>query len=157
MTKKIIYDLNAILELLPHREPFLFVDCITEFRLNKKIKSEKYISSKMPFFKGHFPSEPIMPGVLITDALAQTSGLLWGFSKKETAVASQDNECVIFYLASDHMKYLKPVRPDSTLVMESSFQENFGALFKYKVAAFVKRDIVAKGEITLAIQGINVQ
>lgn len=151
MTKKIIYDLPEILELLPHREPFLFVDCITEFKLNRKIVASKFISHDMPFFKGHFPSEPIMPGVLITDALAQTSGLLWGFTKKQSQESEECN--AIFFLASDHMKYLKPVRPDTDLILESVFLESFGALFKYKVAAFVDNIAVAKGELTLAIQG----
>lgn len=152
MARKIIYELSDILELLPHRDPFLFVDCITEFKVNKKIVANRYLRPDEPFFKGHFPSEPIMPGVLITDALAQTSGLLWGFTKKESQESSEKEKASIFYLASDHMKYLKPVRPGATLVLESVFQESFGALYNYKVAAFVDNVAVAKGSITLAIQ-----
>lgn len=152
MADKIIYELSDILELLPHRDPFLFVDCITEFKLNKKIVANRYLRPDEPFFKGHFPSEPIMPGVLITDALAQTSGLLWGFTKKESSESAAKENTTIFYLASDHMKYIKLVRPDTTLVLESIFLESFGGLYKYKVAAFVNNITVAKGDITLAIQ-----
>ncbi|NLL11861.1 MAG: 3-hydroxyacyl-ACP dehydratase FabZ [Fibrobacter sp.] len=152
MAKKIIYDLSDILELLPHREPFLFVDNIIEFKPNKKIVATRYLRHDEPHFKGHFPSEPIMPGVLMTDALAQTSGLLWGFTKKETKGTSDDQECSIFYLASDQMKFMKPVNPGMTLILESVFLESFGALYKYKVAAFVNNITVAKGFITLAIQ-----
>jgi len=152
MATKIIYDLPDILELLPHREPFLFVDNIIEFKLNKKIVATRYLRHDEPHFKGHFPSEPIMPGVLMTDALAQTSGLLWGFSKKESKGASDDQECTIFYLASDQMKFLKPVKPGMTLVLESVFLESFGALYKYKVEALVNNKTVAKGIIVLAIQ-----
>lgn len=152
MTKKIIYDLCDILKLLPHREPFLFVDNIVEFKLNKKIVATRYLRPDEPYFKGHFPTEPIMPGVLMTDALAQTSGLLWGFTKKETKGSSDDQDCSIFYLASDQMKYMKPVKPGTTLFLESIFLESFGLLYKYKVAALVNNVVVAKGFITLAIQ-----
>lgn len=151
MEKKAIYNISDIMELLPHREPFLFVDSIIEFKLNKKIVGTRYLREDEPFFKGHFPSEPIMPGVLITDALAQTSGLLWGFTKKESNGSSEEKSS-IFYLASDQMKYMKPVRPGSTIILESMFLESFGALYKYKVAAFVDKTTVAKGFLTLAIQ-----
>lgn len=152
MRNKIIYDLSDVMELLPHRDPFLFVDCITEFKPNRKIVANRFLRHDEPFFKGHFPSEPIMPGVLITDALAQTSGLLWGFTKKESEKSSDNDKKSIFYLATDNMKYLKPVRPGSDLVLESSFLENFGVLYKYKVGAFVDNITVAKGFLTLAIQ-----
>ena len=76
MQKKILYDTKDIMALLPHRPPFLFVDYVTSFTCNKRIVTEKYLCEDEPFFEGHFPQKPIMPGVLVTDALAQTSGLL---------------------------------------------------------------------------------
>lgn len=152
MAKKIIFDISDIMELLPHRDPFLFVDSIVEFKPDRKIVANRYLRPDEPFFKGHFPSEPIMPGVLMTDALAQTSGLLWGFTKKVSKDSSDDEKKAIFYLATDNMKYLKPVRPGADLVLESVFMENFGLLYKYKVAAFVNNITVAKGSLTLAIQ-----
>ncbi len=151
MEKKEVFGLPQILELLPHREPFLFVDSIIDFKPNKRITATRLVRPDEPFFKGHFPFEPIMPGVLITDALAQTSGLLWGFTEKEAGsdrVAGQ----TVFFLATDSIKYVKPVRPGETLVLVSAFIDSFGKLFKYKVEALVNNKTVCKGNLTLAIQ-----
>lgn len=151
MAKKVIFDLPEILKLLPHREPFLFVDNIIEFKPNKRIAATRFVRPDEPFFKGHFPFEPIMPGVLITDALAQTSGLLWGFTEKESGSDRKEGQTV-FFLASDNIKYVKPVRPGETLILESTFIDSFGKLFKYKVEALVNNKTVCKGNLTLAIQ-----
>lgn len=82
MPEKNVFTIEDIRAILPHRPPFLFVDKVTNLIPDKSIIAERKISPNEFFFKGHFPQKPIMPGVLITDALAQTSGLLWGLSKK---------------------------------------------------------------------------
>ena len=76
------FTMEDILAILPHRPPFLFVDRVIKLVPDREIVAERAIRSDEPFFAGHFPGKPVMPGVLVTDALAQTSGLLWGLSKK---------------------------------------------------------------------------
>ena len=153
MSKNIIYDTEAIKEILPHRPPFLFVDHVVSFTPDKKIETERYLHGDEPFFKGHFPEKPIMPGVLVTDALAQTSGLLWGFSKKaaESETRSETPPPEIFFLAAANMKYLNPAYPGETLHLTSYAEKNFGTLYTYNVEASVKQKMIAKGKLTLAM------
>ena len=110
MSEKNVFTIEDIRAILPHRPPFLFVDKVTNLIPDKSIIAERKISPDEFFFKGHFPQKPIMPGVLITDALAQTSGLLWGLSKKKQPDKhSKDPE--LFYLAAADMKYVSPALP----------------------------------------------
>ena len=150
MTVKSVYGLDDILSILPHRPPFLFVDRVIKLIPDKEIAAERLLRDDEPFFTGHFPQKHIMPGVLVTDALAQTSGLLWGFSKKALgAVLAKEPE--IFFLASANMKFVNPSFPGETLTLFARFERSFGALFSYTVEAHVKRKLVAKGNLTLAM------
>jgi 3-hydroxyacyl-[acyl-carrier-protein] dehydratase len=149
MDKKTIFSLDEILQILPHREPFLFVDRVTRFVPEKMIMAERTIRSDEPWFKGHFPQKAIMPGALILDALAQTSGLLLGFSKKakDEATTSQSQ---IFYLASSNIKFIASAYPGETLDLIAQADNNFGALYSYTVEALVGRKTIAKGTLVLA-------
>jgi 3-hydroxyacyl-[acyl-carrier-protein] dehydratase len=141
---------DVILSILPHRPPFLFVDRVIKLVVDKEITAERLIRDEEPFFTGHFPQKHIMPGVLVTDALAQTCGLLWGLSKKVSgAVLAKEPE--IFFLASSTMKFVNPSFPGETLTLCAWFERSFGSLFSYSVEAFVKRKVVAKGNLTLAM------
>lgn len=154
MSKGILFNINEIMAILPHRPPFLFVDHVTSMIAQVKIETERYIRADEPFFAGHFPSKPIMPGVLVTDALAQTSGLLWGFSKKQATPADQretESEPEIFFLAAVNIKYVNPAYPGDTLCMISYAEGNFGQFYTYAVEAMVKRNVIAKGKLTLAM------
>ncbi len=144
------YGLEDILSILPHRPPFLFVDKVTKLVPDKEIVAERAIRDDEPFFKGHFPQKHIMPGVLVMDALAQTSGLLWGLSKKATG-AVLTKEPRIFFLASSTIKFVNPSFPGETLTLLAWFERSFGQLFSYSVEAIVKRKVVAKGSLTLAM------
>lgn len=151
MTTQSVYGLDDILSILPHRPPFLFVDRVTKLVPDKEIAAERLVRDDEPFFTGHFPQKHIMPGVLVTDALAQTAGLLWGLSKKVSgAVLAKEPE--IFFLASSTMKFVNPSFPGETLTLCAWFERSFGALFSYSVEAFVKRKVVAKGNLTLAMR-----
>ncbi|MGD9200961.1 MAG: 3-hydroxyacyl-ACP dehydratase FabZ family protein [Chitinispirillia bacterium] len=153
MSRTILFGPKEILAILPHRPPFLFVDYVTGFTENVMIKTERFIHEDEFFFKGHFPQKPIMPGVLVTDALAQTSGLLWGFSKQKKGKTGNNGKTDInnFLLVSVNMKYKSPSHPGDILKMKSFFKKRFGSLYLYNVEAVVKRNIIAKGEITLAL------
>ena len=148
------FTLEEILEILPHRPPFLFVDKVTKLVPNKLIVTERFIRPDEPFFAGHFPQKAIMPGVLVMDGLAQTCGLLWGFSKQLRGGAASDL-AEIFFLAASNMKFVNPAYPGDTLKMTARAEGNFGALHTYEVEAMSKRKIIAKGSLTLALmQGL---
>ncbi len=159
MPKNILFTLVDIKRVLPHRPPFLFIDQVTHFKQHERIETERYLREDEPFFAGHFPNMPIMPGVLVTDALAQTSGLLWGFSKQQDALENGDPAAEktqeIFFLAAANIKYTNPAYPGDTLQMTSYADKNFGALYTYTVEAVVKRKVIAKGRLTLAMMKGN--
>lgn len=144
---------DDILEILPHRPPFLFVDRVVKLIPDKSIITERDMLPDEPHFAGHFPGKPIMPGVLVTDALAQTSGLLYGFTKQIlSTVDSEKEHHEIFFLAAANMKYTHPAEPPSTLRMTAVKDVTFGAFYTYIVEASVGRHLIAKGTLTLAIR-----
>ena len=149
MNKKTVFGLDEILEIIPHRPPFLFVDRVIKFVPDTIIVAERTLRAEEPWFKGHFPQKAIMPGVLVLDALAQTSGLLLGFSKKATG-APEGEPPKLFYLASSNIKFLAPAYPGETLQLIAETKEKFAALHSYLVETIVGRKIVAKGTLTLA-------
>ncbi len=154
MPRKTIYTLEEVCAILPHRAPFLFVDRVIGFSPDRMIETERQLHEKEPFFAGHFPGMPIMPGVLVTDALAQTCGLLFGFSRMEAMKKENrkpDKPQEIFFLAAANIKFINPSYPGDTLLMSARPENNFGQLFTYEVEAVVKRKVIAKGRLTLAM------
>ena len=149
MPKKTVFGLSEIQEILPHRPPFLFVDRVVKFIPNKMIVAERKIDAQEPWFKGHFPQKAIMPGALVLDALAQTSGLLLGFSKK-TANDTTAATSGLFYLASSNIKFLTTAFPGETLELIAETNDRFGGLYSYQVEALVGRKVIAKGTLVLA-------
>jgi len=137
-----------IKEILPHRQPFLFVDKILEYINGQSIVAEKYISTQEAFFKGHFPSRPIMPGVLISEALAQTCGILVGLTIK-TKNLNNNAKLPAFALTSINIKFRQAVLPESRLVMQAMLQKRFGGLFRFSVKATVNQEVVAEGILSL--------
>jgi 3-hydroxyacyl-[acyl-carrier-protein] dehydratase len=149
MDKKTIFGLNEILEIIPHRPPFLFVDRVVKFIPDKIIVAERRIEAQEPWLKGHFPQKAIMPGALVLDALAQTSGLLLGFTNKTTGDMSIARS-QLFFLASSTIKFPAAAYPGETLELIAENKDRFGGLYSYQVEAIVGRRIIAKGTLTLA-------
>lgn len=149
MTSQAIIEQKEIEEFLPHRAPFLFVDRVLELTPHRHIIAERTLRPDEPHFEGHFPGKPIMPGVLITEALAQTAGLLLALT------AQADGEDVrgrIFYLAKSATKWLRPVTPNTVLKLAASFQKVTPKLISFEVRAFTDdhRKDVAVGSLVLA-------
>jgi 3-hydroxyacyl-[acyl-carrier-protein] dehydratase len=145
-----LYDISVIEKMLPHRKPFLFVDRVIKFKAEKKIIAEKYLSPDEWFFAGHFPERPIMPGVLISEALAQTAGLLLGLTRKQKVHSMNQKNPNLFFLANVNMKFSTPAKPGDTLRLEASLKKKYGRLFFFGVAAYVVSRQIAKGTLTLA-------
>ena len=138
---------QEIMQILPHRDPFLFVDRVLELQVDEQVLAQRVLREEEPHFAGHFPNRAIMPGVLITEALAQTSGLLLALSAMERGERPQGD---IFYLARADMKWTEPVTPGETLLLEARLQRNLGPLTAFKVRAYTRKKDVASGNLTLA-------
>ncbi len=137
-----MFDKEEIKKRLPHRDPFLFVDSVDEFTAGKSIVARFEARAELDFFRGHFPQKAIMPGVLMVEALAQTSGLIISFSDMSSGG--------IFYLASSNIKFLEVVEPDVSLELHSTLERSFNGLFQFSVEAVANGKVAARGSIVLA-------
>jgi 3-hydroxyacyl-[acyl-carrier-protein] dehydratase len=144
------FELQDILPILPHRAPFLFVDRVLEIEPGQRILAERALRPEEPYFAGHFPGRPLMPGVLVTEALAQTSGLLLGLSDKLGGVPPPV-EPRNFVLARTSLKFTHPAVPGDVLQLRSALERNFAGLFRFEVEACAGRQVVASGSLTLAL------
>lgn len=142
------FDENRIFQILPHREPFLFVDRIVDFSGEDRIETEFKLSPDLVFFKGHFPGQPIMPGVLVTEALAQTCGLLIGLKYAH----DEEKKDARYFLARSEMKFIQPAYPGERLDMDAALGKAFGTLFRFDVTAAVGDRRIAAGTLSLAEQ-----
>ena len=125
-------NIDEILEYLPHRYPFLLVDRVTEVEKGKSIKGYKNISFNESFFQGHFPNNPIMPGVLIVEAMAQTAACM-----VSVTLGGDTDDKLVFFTTIDKVKFRKPVRPGSVLKLHIEKVSAKGPLWKFKGFATV--------------------
>jgi 3-hydroxyacyl-[acyl-carrier-protein] dehydratase len=133
-------DILEIMEMMPHRYPFLLLDRILIFS-EDEIVGLKNVTINEPFFQGHFPAHPVMPGVLIIEALAQAGGL-WAFSHAPTKERS-----AVYLMGLDKVRFRKPVRPGDQLILKLRLIKQRGVVFKMKGEAFVDNQLVAEAEI----------
>ncbi|MBN1849279.1 MAG: 3-hydroxyacyl-ACP dehydratase FabZ [Deltaproteobacteria bacterium] len=143
------YNLSVIQDILPHRSPFLFVDRVLEIEFGKRIIAEKDLTPDAFFFTGHFPGRPVMPGVLVVEALAQASGLLLGLTWRQSRKPFYRPDKEMF-LANVNVKFISTSGPGDTLRLQAAVRKAFGRLFSFDVTAFVKGHQTAKGSLTLA-------
>jgi len=135
-------NIEEIKKILPHREPFLFVDEILEMG-DKRIVAKRYISENEYFFKGHFPSEPIMPGVLIVEALAQTGGVM---------LLRKYPGAIPLFMGIDKARFRKIVKPGDTLIMEVELLQERGTIVKISGVAKVNEEVVCEAVILAGIK-----
>ena len=145
MSKAIAIDINQIMKLLPHRYPFLLVDRVLEFTPRQSITAIKNVTINEPFFQGHFPDFPVMPGVLIIEALAQTAALL-------TFTEEKADDAVYSFAGIDGARFKKPVLPGDQLVMVATFQREKAGIYKFHVKATVDGELAAEADITCAVR-----
>lgn len=141
------FDIIKIMEHLPHRYPFLLVDRVIEVDPGKSIRAYKNVSMNEPFFQGHFPGLPVMPGVLIMEALAQAGGImtLCNFSAEERAGK------IFLFSSMDKVRFRKPVVPGDRLELCCTLARHKLRLWKMNAEAFVDGVKVAEGELTAAM------
>lgn len=138
-----------IIRILPHRYPFLFVDRIVAFEPGEKVVGIKNVTIDEPFFQGHFPGKPIMPGVLIVEAMAQTGGVLAGLSVP--GFLEQGGEHVIYFMSIDKVKFRKPVVPGDQIVFEVVPLRSGSRVWKMAGKAFVGDELVAEAEMVATV------
>jgi 3-hydroxyacyl-[acyl-carrier-protein] dehydratase len=138
-----------IIKVLPHRYPFLLVDRIIEMELNKKVVGLKNVTANEHFFQGHFPDNPIMPGVLIVEAMAQVGGVLARLSISEITEMGAVDE--ILFMSIDKVKFRKPVVPGDQIVFEVVPIRTGSRVWKFKGKAFVESNLVAEAELMATI------
>ena len=140
-------DIREIMTLLPHGYPFLLVDRIIEIEPGKRVVGIKNVTYNEPFFPGHFPGRPVMPGVLIIEALAQTAGVL-AFK----SVHEQHQKKPVYFLGIDNVRFRKPVVPGDQLRLELAITKHRQAIWGFKGKALVDGKVVAEAEL-LAMLG----
>ena len=146
MTDSLQLDINAILKQLPHRYPFLLVDRVTECVKGKSIRALKNVTYNEPFFPGHFPYRPVMPGVMIIEALAQTAGILAFI----TAGVIPDENTRFFFVGIDKARFRKPVEPGDQLVLTATLERSFKGIWKFSTVALVDGAEVCSAEMMVA-------
>lgn len=152
MSNKALFELNDILPVLPHRPPFLFVDRVLQLEPYRSILAERMLQPDEPQFRGHFPGQAIMPGVLVAEALAQTSGLLLGLSERTTQ-STPPVAPKMFFLATINVKFTHPAGPGEVLQLRAQMARQFSGLYRFDVEATAGRNPVATGCLTLALVG----
>ena len=138
-------DIKAIFEHLPHRYPFLLVDRIVEIEAGVKIVGIKNVTINEPFFQGHYPGHPVMPGVLVIEAMAQVGGLL---------LMDQIENCedkVVYFMSLDNVKWRRPITPGDTIVFELELTKYRRQVCKMRGCAYVEGKLAAEADLMARI------
>jgi 3-hydroxyacyl-[acyl-carrier-protein] dehydratase len=143
-------DIHQILKQLPHRFPFLLVDRVLELEKGKRIKALKNVTINEPFFTGHFPHRPVMPGVLMLEAMAQAAALL-AFDMQGV---TPDDKTVYYFAGIDGARFKRPVEPGDQLIMEVTLERLKAGVFKFKGVTRVDDNMVCEAELMCTMRAI---
>jgi len=144
-------DIHQILKKLPHRYPILLVDRVLEIEKGKRIRAIKNVTINEPFFEGHFPHRPVMPGVLMLEALAQAAALL----AFDTLDVQLDDKTVYYFAGIDGARFKRPVEPGDQLVLEVSLQRMKAGIFRFGAQALVDGQIAVEAELMCTMRRIE--
>jgi len=144
-------DIHEILDHLPHRYPFMLVDRVLSLELGKQIVAVKNVSMNEPYFPGHFPYHPVMPGVLIVEAMAQAAAIL----SFKTMNTKPSDDSVYYFAGIDSARFKKPVSPGDQLILKVSIDRVLRGIWKYKGVALVDDVVVAEAEMMCILKAIE--
>ena len=136
-------DIQHILRKLPHRYPFLLVDRVLEIEKGVRIKALKNVTINEPFFPGHFPARPVMPGVLMLEALAQAAALL----SFESLDGDPPDDMVVYFAGIDNARFKRPVGPGDQLILEAAIDRAKSGIYRYKTRATVDGAVAVEAEL----------
>ena len=143
-------DIHQILKQLPHRYPILLVDRVLELDPGKRIKALKNVTINEPFFVGHFPHRPVMPGVLMLEAMAQTAALL-SFA---TLGVTPNDKTVYYFAGIDGARFKRPVEPGDQLVMNVELTRMKAGIFKFKATSHVGEELACEAELMCTMRTV---
>jgi 3-hydroxyacyl-[acyl-carrier-protein] dehydratase len=146
-----VLDIHQILKKLPHRYPILLVDRVLELEKDKRILALKNVTINEPFFMGHFPHRPVMPGVMILEALAQAAALL----SFESTGRQVDDNTVVYFVGIDGARFKRPVEPGDQLMLEASIERAKAGIYKYKARASVGGETAAEAELMCTVRTVG--
>lgn len=141
-------DIHEILKKLPHRYPILLVDRVLELETGKRIKAIKNVTINEQFFQGHFPYRPVMPGVLMLEALAQAAALL----SFETLGKAPDDKTVYYFAGIDGARFKRPVEPGDQLILDVTLDRAKAGIFKFTAKAFVGTELAVEAELMCTVR-----
>ncbi len=144
-------DISTILDTLPHRYPFLLIDRVIEYTAFESITAIKNVSINEPFFQGHFPGHPIMPGVLILESMAQATGMLAFYSNK----ARSESGHVYYLVGIDKARFKKPVTAGDQLVLKATLIRELRGIYRFEASAKVNNVVVATAEFMTTERAIS--
>lgn len=145
------FDIHEILELLPHRFPMLLVDRVLECEPGKRIKAVKNVTINEPFFPGHYPHRPVMPGVLVIEAMAQTAAILSFISMGQ----KPNDRSMYYFVGIDGARFKRPVMPGDQLIMEVDITRKARGVWKYAATAYVEGALAAQAELMCTYKMID--
>jgi 3-hydroxyacyl-[acyl-carrier-protein] dehydratase len=143
-------DIHAILKLLPHRYPILLVDRVLSIEKGKTIRAVKNVTINEPFFTGHFPHRPVMPGVLMLEAMAQAAALL----SFDMLGVTPDDKTVYYFAGIDGARFKRPVEPGDQLVMDVSLERSKAGIFKFKGITRVGEETACEAQLMCTMRTI---
>ncbi|MBV2163784.1 3-hydroxyacyl-ACP dehydratase FabZ [Comamonas nitrativorans] len=144
-------NIHAILKQLPHRYPFLLVDKVVELERNTRILAVKNVTFNEPFFMGHFPGRPVMPGVLMLEALAQAAGLLAFDAMGQVP----DENNIYYFVGIDSARFKRPVEPGDQLLLEASIDRIRAGIWKFKGVARVGEEVACEAELMCTMRYVG--
>jgi len=144
-------DIRDVLEYLPHRYPFLLIDRVISCETGKRIVALKNVTINEPFFNGHFPRRPIMPGVLIIEAMAQAAAILSFRTKDHKA----DDKSIYYFVGIDHARFKRPVLPGDALMIEAELKRTARNMWMFDCVARVEQAVVTEAEIMCTIRTMD--
>ncbi len=143
---KYLYDIRDIIKFLPHRYPFILVDRVIEIKIDKEISAVKNVTINEPFFQGHFPGEPVMPGVLIIEAMAQAGGIL-----VLESMPMEKKGSILYFMGLDRVRFRKKVVPGDQLLLRISLEKKRAKAVKLSGVATVEGKKAAEAEMMASI------
>lgn len=146
-----VIEIGEILRRLPHRYPFLLIDRAIDYVPNKSIRGIKNVTINEPFFPGHYPHHPVMPGVLVIEALAQTAAIL----SFKTLGSGPDKDSVYYFVGIDNARFKRPVVPGDQLIFEVSLLANKRGLWKFSAAAKVEGAVAAEADLMCTVRSVS--
>jgi 3-hydroxyacyl-[acyl-carrier-protein] dehydratase len=144
-------DIHQILKLLPHRYPILLVDRVLDIEKGKSINALKNVTINEPFFNGHFPHRPVMPGVLMLEALAQAAALL----AFVTLDVVPDDKTIYYFAGIDGARFKRPVEPGDVLLLNVELDRMKAGIFKFKAQALVGAEVAVQAELMCTMRHID--